>query len=1136
MAGSVFHDPSGRRGRRAGLALGLVLATIAAVGAGFAVTLALAPKLPILQLKDPYVRSALHIETPTHGKLRRLPWTRVPRPEVLRTAASGAQRPLTLAFYVSGDPDSRQSLTEHLDKIDVLSPQWVSLNGAGGEITVQDDKQANLVLRNAKKPPSVVPSLTNLHDGEWDGQQAAADILNPAARKALIANLADQAQKRGFAGYIFDLENLPDRAVKAYPAFLAQARATLKPLGREVWTTAPFDDRDWDLTALQAATDTVVLMAYDEHWLTSQPGPPASQGWYQENLAETLGKMDPARTIVALGSYGYDWTKRGGKWDTAEAQSFHESTVVAADSSVDIDFDSDSLNPHFDYQDDEEGLAHQLWFLDAVTMRNQMKVTDPFMPRGYGLWRLGTEDPGVWSLLGRDGYGKLDDAALQAIPGSNAVEFDGTGEILKVTQTPKPGKRTMTLDRATGLISDENYDVIPSGYIVSRYGAHPGLIALTFDDGPNPKYTKEILDILKEKHAEATFFVIGQNMQNWPGLVKREVAEGHIVGSHTFTHPNIAAIPTWLVDGELNSTQRLFEVVTGRTMRFFRPPYFGDAEPSTPAEVIPLLNAQALGYYTVGLRIDTDDWCPNRGALPTGGPCAGFLTTPQGIIDKVVDRLSDTNPETAGQVVLLHDSGGDRSMTVKALPGLIDTLRARGYRLVTVAELAGKTSAEAMPPAGRNPVSLTLDRIGFGFVHGVELCMTTLFITAIALGLMRLVFLGTLALWHRYTSPPPARIDPKTGPLVSVLIPCFNEEKVIVSSTSRILKSDWTNIEILVLDDGSTDNTSGVVQAAFSDEPRVRLLTFENGGKASALNRGLKEAKGSIIVALDADTLFAKDTIGLLARWFENPKIGAVAGNALVGNRLNIVTRWQALEYVTAQNLERRALDALGAVTVVPGAVGAWRREALEALGGYPGDTLAEDQDLTIAVQRSGWMVDFDPDARAYTEAPDTIQGLLKQRFRWSFGTLQCLWKHRPALFDPKHPVLGFFALPQIWLFQIVLTVAAPLVDLGFIWNVISAVMTHYSHPVEWSADDLIKTTFYWSAFVLVDISAAMLGMALEKRAPWKEIVWLPVQRFGYRQMMYYVVVKAVITAIQGPRVGWGKLERRNTAAVEGAA
>jgi cellulose synthase/poly-beta-1,6-N-acetylglucosamine synthase-like glycosyltransferase/spore germination protein YaaH/peptidoglycan/xylan/chitin deacetylase (PgdA/CDA1 family) len=1116
MAGFVFHDPSGRRGRRAGLAVGLALATIAAVGAGFAATLALAPRLPDLQLKDPRILSALHDNTPHKGKLRRLPWTRVPRPGALTSTLSGAQRPLTMAFYVSDDPNSRVSLTQHMGKIDVVSPQWITLAAGPGEIAVVDDPQANAVINAAPKPPSVLPSITNINGGDWDTARASFDVLNPLARRILIGRLLDLAQKRGYAGYVFDLENLSPEAVKAYPGFLTQVRAALRPLGREVWVTAPFDDRDWDLKSIQAATDTVVLMGYDEHWLTSQPGPLASQGWFQSNLAETLGKMDHNHTIVALGSYGYDWTKRGKRWDSAEAQSFHESTVIANDSGTNIDFDSDALSPHFSYKD-EDGLTHELWFLDAVTLYNQMKVSSPFKPRGFALWRLGSEDPGVWSLFGR-GYGLADTNDLQVMPGGTDVDFDGTGEVLKVTQTPKPGMRSLTIDKDTGLISDEHYDTLPSAYIVQRYGAHPGLIALTFDDGPSPKFTKQILDILKEKHAPATFFVIGDQMSKWPGLVKRELAEGHIVGSHTFTHPNIGAITTPQVDFELNATQRLFETVTDRSMVLFRPPYFGDAEPSTPAEVLPLLKAQQLGYLAVGLRIDTDDW--RRPGV-------------QHIVDGVMNRLSDTNPETAGQVVLMHDSGGDRSQTVQALPQIIDDLRARGYRLVTVAELAGMTPQQAMPQSGRNPVELTVDRIGFGFVHGLELCMETLFIAAIALGLARLVFLAVLALWHRFTSPPPPKLDPKTGPLVSVLIPCFNEEKVIVSSTTRILQSDWTNIEVLVLDDGSSDNTAGEVRRAFAGDPRVRLLSFENGGKARALNRGLAETRGQIIVALDADTLFPKETIGLLARWFADPRIGAVAGNALVGNRLNTVTRWQALEYVTAQNLERRALDALGAVTVVPGAVGAWRREALEALGGYPSDTLAEDQDLTIAVQRAGWRVDFDPDARAYTEAPDTIAGLLKQRFRWSFGTLQCLWKHRSGLFDTKRPVLGFFALPQIWLFQIFLTVAAPLVDLGALWSVITAIMAHYSHPVEWSSDDLVQTAFYWCTFVLVDISAAMLGMALEKRAPWKDLIWLPVQRFGYRQMMYYVVVKAVVTAVRGPRVGWGKLERRNTAALE---
>jgi cellulose synthase/poly-beta-1,6-N-acetylglucosamine synthase-like glycosyltransferase len=316
----------------------------------------------------------------------------------------------------------------------------------------------------------------------------------------------------------------------------------------------------------------------------------------------------------------------------------------------------------------------------------------------------------------------------------------------------------------------------------------------------------------------------------------------------------------------------------------------------------------------------------------------------------------------------------------------------------------------------------------------------------------------------------------------------------------------------------------------------VELMSFENGGKARALNRGLARTRGEIIVALDADTLFPPDTLGRLARWFVDKRVGAVAGNAIVGNRLNLITRWQALEYVTAQNLERRALAALGAVTVVPGAVGAWRRSVLLDLGGYPADTLAEDQDLTLAVQRAGWRVEFDASARAYTEAPDTVDGLLKQRFRWSFGTLQCIWKHRAGLFNPKRPILGFVAMPQIWLFQIFLTVAAPLVDLAIVSSLAWAIYGRFFHPVEWSPDDFIRSVFYWAAFIFLDLSAGALGMALERRAPWQDLVWLPVQRFGYRQLMYYVVVKSVVTAIRGYRVGWGKLERRATAVVGRAA
>jgi cellulose synthase/poly-beta-1,6-N-acetylglucosamine synthase-like glycosyltransferase/spore germination protein YaaH/peptidoglycan/xylan/chitin deacetylase (PgdA/CDA1 family) len=1118
MADFVFHDPSGRRAKRANLGVGLLIALAALIVAGFFATLAFAPRLPDLTLKDPQVLQALHVET-AHRLKRPAEWKRIPRPE--KVSSGGRQRPLSVGFYVSWDESSRVSLKRHINDLDVVSPQWVLLDGSLGRVAVTSDPEAEALIASATSPPPILPMVHNGHNGISDGPLASNMLTNPAAQDALISNLVAIAQQRGFAGYVFDFENLSHEAIARYPAFLAKARAALKPLGREVWVTTPFSDDSWPLARFGAVADTVALMAYDQHWGTGDPGPPAGQDWFESTLERDMKLLDPSHTVVIFGGYGYDWTlKTATEPGKAESVTFYDATQTAHDADAHVSLDDDQLNPTFAYQDDDQR-KHVVWFLDAATLYNEVKVSDPYRPMGYALWRMGDEDPAVWRYF-RQPYDTAKPVGLEAIAPSTGVDFDGTGEILHVDSSPKGGSRTIEIDPETDLISGEEYQVMPTSYVIDRYGAHPGWVALTFDDGPDGRWTPKILDILKAKHAEATFFVIGQNMQAKPSLVQREVNEGHMVGNHTWTHPNIAATPLTQTDLEINTTQRLFSVLTGKSMRFFRPPYFGDAEPSTPGEVEPLKIAQALGYLIVGLRIDPDDW---------------KKPPPDEIIQKTMARLADTGP-TGGQIVLLHDAGGDRSRTVEALPGLIDAIRAGGYKLVTVDQLAGMSRADALPPTSRSSWELFLDRLGFGFFRYVNDGMQALFTVAIVLGALRLAFMATLALWHRFREPgrEPAMLEPQTGPFISVLIPCFNEEKVIVASVERILGSDWKRLEVLVLDDGSKDRTAEVVRAAFANEPRVSLMSFPNGGKATALNRGLEVTQGDIIVALDADTLFPPNTLPRLARWFVNPKVGAVAGNAIVGNRLNLITRWQALEYVTAQNLERRALAALGAVTVVPGAVGAWRRDALTQLGGYPADTLAEDQDLTLAFQRAGWRVEFDSTARAFTEAPDTVAGLLNQRFRWSFGTLQCLWKHRAGLFNIERPVLGFVALPQIWLFQIFLTVAAPLVDLALVSSLIWAVYSRVYHPVEWSPDDTLRSLFYWAAFIFLDLSAGALGMALERKAPWRDLVWLPIQRFGYRQLMYYVVVKSVVSAIRGYRVGWGKLERRATAVVGKAA
>ncbi|HWI86756.1 MAG TPA: glycosyltransferase, partial [Sphingomonas sp.] len=495
-----------------------------------------------------------------------------------------------------------------------------------------------------------------------------------------------------------------------------------------------------------------------------------------------------------------------------------------------------------------------------------------------------------------------------------------------------------------------------------------------------------------------------------------------------------------------------------------------------------------------------------------------------------IEAGEDLDPSADGKsrnIILLHDSGGDRAQTVAALPVLIDALRARGYKFVPVSALAGLSRDQVNPRIGGSDLlAVRFDVAIFLLLAGLDAFLKYLFFTAIFLGTARAVLLAALAVrsnlaQNRAVAP---EIDPER--FVSVLIPAFNEARVIEISVRRVLASEAVRIEVIVIDDGSTDQTSDIVRTAFGDDPRVRLLTLENGGKARALNRGLEIAKGEVIVALDADTQFEAETIARLARWFADPEIGAVAGNAKVGNRVNLVTRWQAVEYVTAQNLERRALDRFDAITVVPGAVGAWRRAALDMVGGYPHDTLAEDQDLTIAIQRRGWLIEYDVDAVAWTEAPESFGTLARQRFRWAFGTLQCLWKHRRILRE-RHPAgLALVGIPQAWLFQIGFALISPLIDLALGVSIISTIVRVQQHGWAQTQSDVLRMATYWFAFTAIDAICGWIAYRLEPRERHFPLFLLLAQRFVYRQIMYSVVVRAVAAAVRGPWVGWGKQER----------
>jgi len=392
----------------------------------------------------------------------------------------------------------------------------------------------------------------------------------------------------------------------------------------------------------------------------------------------------------------------------------------------------------------------------------------------------------------------------------------------------------------------------------------------------------------------------------------------------------------------------------------------------------------------------------------------------------------------------------------------------------------------------------------------------------------RALIIGILALIEKMR--PDRWVMPDPVPSVSVLIPAHNEESVIVQTVKSVLASDLKDLRVIVVNDGSADRTGELLDGNFGQDPRVRILHQVNRGKAAALSRALGEAQTEIVVTIDADTEIEPDAISKLLRHFSDEKVGAVAGNVKVGNRSRWLTRWQALEYITSQNMEKRAFDLLNCITVVPGALGAWRTKAIEAAGGITADTVAEDADLTIAIRRLGWHVDYEEEAIAWTEAPETPGVLIRQRFRWTFGTLQSFWKHSDTLFRPKYGTLGLIALPNIFIFQLVLPFISPVIDLLFLGSVLAWALGQY-HIVRLpllsltATSDLERSVFFFLGFLLIDMLTCVLAFALEKKEDWTLLVPVLLQRFYYRQLMYVVLFRSVKEAVSGRPVGWRGVE-----------
>ena len=1090
----IFHDPTRQR-QRVTRAIAAVLALLTlAILAVFVMTLVDAPVLPIIAMRSHLHRARVvarhHV---AYRNARRRLFREIAREHATARTSNG----IAAAFYAPWQETGLHSLEANAGRLTHLMPAWLRVSADGTSLDYTDWNPTlayhNLdVVRIAREHEvKIVPVLANAVEGEFQSDRAHALLTNHSSRTRVIMQLRAWLLENRFAGVNLDFENLTPEDARLFPSFVAEVANALHPAGLLVTADleAGLATPLWDDVAKHC--DFAIVMGYDQHSAGGAPGPIASLRWFRKVLDDGLANVPREKLVIGLGNYGYDWTENEG----AEPLSYEQTLMRARDVFGDddaplaIDFDPTDLNPTFNYKDDD-GAAHEVWLLDGVTAANQWRLASTHGVRGIALWALGLEDPSVWQFIDRIAKPAPRVDRLANITFPNAVEFIGDGEILQVAATPTAGHRTIEVDAATGLGIDETYERFPTPFVIRRGGYTPKTIALTIDDGPAEPYTSEILDLLKKYNVKATFFVIGENLERHPELARRIVDEGSEIGSHTYTHTNMAAVSPLRATLELNATQRAIESVTGRSTVLFRPPYNADAEPTTREEIVPVTRAAELGYVTVGEYIDPLDWEKKNGAD--------------------IERAVLTNLRNErGNCVLLHDGGGDRNATVQALAMLIPELKRQGYRFATVSQLMHTTRDAVMPPVGATDrFFLDDDEIVFGATSRTEAILATTFIAAIFLGIARILILVALALRKRTRT-----FDDTFAPTVSVIIAAYNEEAVIAKTIASIQKSTYEPIEIIVVDDGSTDRTQDILRQLATDN-RQRIFSQPNSGKAAALNHAIRHARGDVLVCIDADTVLHADAIRFLVRHFADARVGAVAGNVKVGNRGRLATKLQSIEYITSQNLDRRAWESLDAVTVVPGAIGAWRREAVADAGGFRDDTMAEDMDLTWRLRRAGWRIECDNDAISYTEAPETIGALFRQRFRWAFGTLQCLWKHRSAL--GRHEWFGRAMLPSLWIFQIAFQLLSPIVDLQI-------ALTAFEPGVSWG---FVGGMF--ALFTAIDLAASAVAHRIERES-MKALPLLVVQRFFYRQLMYVAIVKSLTSAVQGLRTGWNKLERLGT-------
>ena len=972
-----------------------------------------------------------------------------------------------MAFLPAADPAARTAVMRHCGQIDLLFEDAYSVSDADGSVRL---------LSSAPIHGLGTRTLPILKFSQHLSDETVAAILSDPAKLSGLALRLGLLNEGPRAGLCLDMSARPEIS----SLLIEAAVRTLIPEGKRC-VIGSADALFWNDRPLVDALDHGVALVFRTS--NSPATPPASKLWFSDMVDRASRLIDSDKLVFGVGTRGQIWRSGASGVDTlpfVEAMA----TISAAGAAVTYITWANAVKSRYV---DTSGVLNEIWAVDALSVHKQLERIGP--ETAVAVWPIGAEDPAIWDVL-KD-IKPIEEILSAPIDLDSAVQMEGEGIVIVSAEPLLSGSRSLIMDDHSKKILSETYQIIPAPARLVRHGQQDAAIVMSFGDLPPVDIWPELFGILDESGVEATFLVSQRELIDKAEMAQRIVAAGHTLG---LKEPHRKRPASLLNEITERARQLLIADRTGVRPRLVEAGEVGDwsgqvrqADQLIRAGYVPVIPVVAYG--------------PNA-----------LETVTEEVPTHWFSRSNNYNR------IAIRAGPQDWNRVLTGLPPLLGGLHDKGYQFLSVREVAGLTLDQAMPVAIRQPQVAA--KIVFAVAKFMQNELNVIFVLFLIYSAARSLIYLMLAIARR----PKREFNPVWTPPLTVLIPAFNEEKVIESCIRSILGSAYPDLRVIVVDDGSTDATFDVVTRGFGNDPKVTVLRQANGGKWAAANYALEEMETPFFLIADADSVFTPETIGWLVQQFQDESIGAVAGIVEVGNRDSWLGSCQALEYIVSQSIIRRAQEVFDGILVVPGAVGAWRTAAVRKAGLFSGNTVTEDADLTVAVHRAGYRVVFQEQARSVTEAPASARDFMRQRLRWTFGMLQTSWKHRGAIAEGR--TVGYISIVDAIWFGVLSSLLAPLVDLFLVVLLVQGIWAIAANDVALIASVPPALVLAYFALTALDVINALVAFWFEKRFDWWLLFLVPFLRFGYRQLLYISTIRALLQAMTGTVAHWNKLDR----------